>query len=143
MIATRHVRIGWWGLAVFVALGAGLELLHAIKAPFYLDAGHDTTRLLLRLAHAHGTGLSLVNIVYGLTARAWPKTATHLASACLITALVLLPVGFFAGGLGASRGDPGLGIVLVPAGAVALVVGIVAVARRIGATLGADVDPLR
>ena len=132
MIATRHMRIGWWGLALFVVLGAGLELLHAIKAPFYLDAGHDTTRLLLRLAHAHGTGLSLVNIAYGLTARAWPKTATHFASACLTTAVVLLPVGFFAGGLGASRGDPGLGILLVPAGAIALFLAIVTVARRIG-----------
>jgi hypothetical protein len=54
-----------------------------------------------------------------------------------------LPVGFFAGGLGATRGDPGLGIVLVPAGAAALFVGIIAVARRIGATLEGDVDPLR
>lgn len=130
-IATRHLRLGWWGLALFVVLGAGLELLHASKAPFYLDAGHETTRLLLRLAHAHGTGLSIVNIVYGLTAQSRPKTATHFASACFTSALVLLPVGFFAGGIGAFRGDPGLGILLVPAGAVALVAGIVAAARRV------------
>lgn len=132
MIALRHLRVGWWSLAVFIVLGAGLELLHAIKSPFYLDAGHETTRLLLRLAHAHGTGLSVLHIVYGLTARARPRTATHFISASLFTALVLLPVGFFAGGLGAFRGDPGLGILLVPAGAVALLAGVVGVARRIG-----------
>lgn len=131
MIATRHLRIGWWSLALFIVLGVVLELLHAIKAPAYLDGGHETTRLLLRLAHAHGTGLSIVNIVYGLTAEARRRTATHFASACLLTALVLLPVGFFAGGLGASRGDPGLGILLVPAGALALLAGVVAVARRV------------
>lgn len=131
-LATRHLRIGWWALALFVVLGAGLELLHGIKAPFYLNAGQETARLLLRLAHAHGTGLAIVNIVFGLTLHARPQTASRLASACLLTALVLLPVGFFAGGLGASRGDPGIGILLVPAGALALLAGIVAVARRIG-----------
>ncbi|MFO0739533.1 MAG: hypothetical protein U0270_26780 [Labilithrix sp.] len=131
-LAARHLRIGWWSLALFIVLGAALEALHAIKAPFYLDAGRETTRLLLRLAHAHGTGLSIVNIVYGLTAQARPRTATHFASASLLTALVLLPVGFFAGGLGAFRGDPGLGVLLVPAGALALLAGVVAIARRIG-----------
>lgn len=132
MIATRHLRIGWWALALFVVLGAGLELLHGIKAPFYLDAGQETTRLLLRLAHAHGTGLAIVNIVFGLTVHARPRAASRFASACLLTALVLLPVGFFAGGLGASRGDPGVGILLVPAGALALLCGVVAVAQRMG-----------
>lgn len=131
-MAVRHLRIGWWGLAIFLVLGAGLELLHAIKAPLYLDGGRETTRLLLRLAHAHGTGLSLVNIAYGLTARAYPRVATHFVSAALVTSLVLLPLGFFAGGLGASRGDPGLGILLVPAGAVALVAAVVSIARRVG-----------
>lgn len=127
----RHLRVGWWGLALFVLLGTALELLHAIKAPSYLDAGRETTRLLLRLAHAHGTGLSILQIVFALTARARPRAATALTSVSLLAAFVLLPGGFFLGGLGASRGDPGLGVVLVPAGAIALLVGVVGIARRI------------
>ena len=131
MIVQRHLRAGWWGLALFVVLGTVLELLHAIRTPSYLDAGRETTRLLLRLAHAHGTGLSILQIVFALTARTRPATATPFTSIAFLAAYVLLPGGFFLGGLGATRGDPGLGIVLVPAGAIALLAGIVAVARRI------------
>lgn len=127
----RHLRAGWWGLALFIVLGTALELLHAFKAPAYLDAGRETTRLLLRLAHAHGTGLSILQIVFALTARARPGVATPFTSVAFLAALVLLPGGFFAGALGATRGDPGLGIILVPAGAIALLVGVTTVARRI------------
>ncbi len=127
----RHLRAGWWGLALFVVLGAILELLHAIKAPTYLDAGRETTRLLLRLAHAHGTLLSLVNIAYALTVRARPRTAGELPSASLLASLVLVPGGFLVGGLWARRGDPGLGVLLVPAGAFALLLAAVVVGRRL------------
>jgi hypothetical protein len=131
VMASRHLRAGWWGLAVFVVLGAALEVLHAIKSPLYLDAGHETTRLLLRLAHAHGTLLSVVNIAYALTVRVRAEVARPLASASLLASLVLLPGGFLLGGLWAHGGDPGLGVLLVPAGAVALLVGAV-LAGRVG-----------
>jgi hypothetical protein len=129
-IVRRHLRAGWGGLVVFLVLGAFLELLHATKSPFYLDAGQEATRLLLRLAHAHGTLLSLVNVAYALTARARPEAASPAASASLLVALVLLPLGFLLGGAWAHGGDPGLGVVLVPAGALAATLGAGLVARR-------------
>lgn len=132
-VVTRHLRAGWWGLAVFVALGAALELLHAVKAPYYLDAGRETARLLLRLAHAHGTLLSLVNVAYAVTARARPATSRRVASASLLASLLLLPGGFLLGGLWARGADPGLGVALVPAGAFALLVAIVLVAKELRA----------
>jgi hypothetical protein len=128
----RHLRAGWWGLAVFVLLGAVLELLHAIKSPVFVDAGRETTRLLLRLAHAHGTLLALVIIAYALTVRAHPPASSRAASAALLAALVLLPAGFFLGGLYARAGDPGLGVILVPVGALAIVIGAALVARAAG-----------
>ncbi len=131
-IVTRHLRAGWGALAVFVVLGAVLELLHATKSPFYLDAGRETARLLLRLSHAHGTLLSIVNVAFALTARARPEVARPAVSASLLASLVLLPGGFLLGGLWASGGDPGLGVVLVPAGAALLVVGTALVARGVG-----------
>lgn len=130
-LTKRHLRLGWWGLLVFVLGGAALETLHAIKAPSYLDAGHETTRLLFRLAHAHGTLLSLVNVAYASTIHARPATAVRSTSNALAIALLALPLGFFLGGLGAHGGDPGLGVVLVPIGAVALVVAVAQVARRV------------
>ncbi|AKU98930.1 hypothetical protein AKJ09_05594 [Labilithrix luteola] len=130
-IETRHLRAGLWGLAIFVVLGLVLEGLHAIKAPFYLDAGQETTRLLLRLSHAHGTLVSLVNVVYALVVRARPAAASPVGSACLSASLVLLPAGFLLGGLFAHGGDPGLGVLLVPPGALALAAGIAVTARRV------------
>lgn len=130
-LATRHLRLGWWGLLVFVLGGAALETLHAIKAPSYLDAGHETTRLLFRLAHAHGALLSLVNVAYAVTIHARPAAAQRSTSNTLAAALVLLPLGFFAGGIGARGGDPGLGVILVPLGAIALAVAVAQVARRV------------
>src|SRR5690606_5244631 len=93
-LVTRHLRAGWVGLVAFVVLGSALELFHATKAPFYLDADRETTRLLLRLAHAHGTLLSFVNVAYALTVRARPRAGTPGTSAALLAALVLLPAGF-------------------------------------------------
>ncbi len=127
----RHVRVGFWALGIFIVLGIALEGLHAVKAAYYLDEGNETRRLMWRLAHAHGTLLALVNVVYGLTIRSIPDAATALASRCLVAALVLLPAGFFLGGVGARGGDPGLGAALIPAGALALVIGVVQIARSV------------
>jgi hypothetical protein len=129
-IIRRHFRAGWWGLLLFLVLGGVLETLHATKHPAYVDAASETTRLLLRLAHAHGTLLSLLNVAYALSARAQPSLVGKGSSAALVAALVLLPLGFFAGALGARSGDPGFGIVLVPPGAIALAIGVGIVARR-------------
>lgn len=130
-LAQRHLRAGWIALAVYLTLGIALEALHGFKAGFYLDVGNETRRLLFRLAHAHGTLLGIVNVLYGLTVRAVPDSARPLASGSLLAALVLLPLGFFTGGIVIHGGDPGLPILLVPVGAVALLVGTIATARAL------------
>lgn len=129
-LETRHLRAGWWGLAIFVVLGAVLEGLHALKSPVFVDAGRETTRMMLRLAHSHGTLVAIVNILYALTLRARPSAGERpFASASLLAALILLPGGFFLGAFFAHGGDPGLGIVLVPVGALAVTLGAGLVAR--------------
>jgi hypothetical protein len=128
----RHLRFGWWSLVVFAVLGLTLEALHGFKVRAYLDASNDTRRLMWTLAHAHGVGLALVHILFGLMLRVAPETAAknvHTISAALITASVLLPGGFFLGGIGFYAGDPGIGIALVPVGAAALLYALVSVAR--------------
>lgn len=129
--ATRHLRVGWWCLAVYIALGIALEALHATKAGLFLDVGNETRRLMFRLAHAHGTLIGLVNVAYGLTLERRPRAASPLASAGLLAGLVLVPLGFFLGGVWARGGDPGMGAALVPAGAIALVLGVVVIGAKV------------
>jgi len=131
-LVTRHLRLGYGALAVFVTLGLALETLHAFKVGAYLDVGNETRRLMWRLAHAHGTLLALLHVVYALTMRAAPRTASSLASACLGAALLLIPGGFFLGGVTVHGGDPNPAVLAVPAGFVALVVALVTIARGAG-----------
>jgi len=120
-----HLVVGWWSLLVFVVLGVVLEGMHAFKVGWYLDVGNDSRRLTWRLAHAHGTFLGLVNIAFAATlllAPDWIGTGRRVASRGLLASTILIPGGFFLGGIWIYDGDPGLGVFLVPAGAVLLVI---------------------
>jgi hypothetical protein len=130
----KHLRFGWWGLLVFLSLGALLEAFHGFKIGYYLDVGNEARRLAFRLAHAHGTLLSLVHILLGVTLAsrfAPPLAAARRASPLLVAATLLLPGGFFLGGLFLKGGDPGLGVLLVPVGALALFAAVFQIARGI------------
>src|SRR5438105_9344036 len=119
--ADRNLRFGWWSLLVFLSLGAVLEMLHGFKVGWYVDVGNETRRLMFTLAHAHGTLLAVVNIAAGLTARIVDRfTLRPSVSFALIWAAILLPAGFFLGGIVIYDGDPGLGVWLVPVGAILL-----------------------
>ncbi len=125
--AYGHLRFGWWGLAVFLSMGAVLEAMHGLKIGLYLDVSNETRRLMWTLAHAHGTLLSVVNIVFGLTLRTSPGLSTQdrsLASGCLYGATFVLPFGFILGGTFIHDGDPGLGVLLVPVGALLMLIGV-------------------
>jgi hypothetical protein len=130
----RHLRVGWWSLLVFAILGLTLEALHGFKVRAYIDTSNETRRLMWTLAHAHGIGLALVHIIFGLMLRAVPDAAPRnvsLTSTSLVLASVLLPGGFFLGGIAFYAGDPGVGIALVPVGAAALLYAVFSIARRI------------
>jgi hypothetical protein len=127
-LARRHLKLGLWGLLLFLVLGLSLEAMHAFKIGWLLDVGNDARRLSLRLAHAHGALLGALHVLYGLllTSPLSPKDPhARRASACLTAALVLMPGGFVLGGLFAKGGDPGPGALLVPVGAVLLILSIV------------------
>lgn len=128
----RHLRFGWWSLLVFTALGFALEGFHGFKVDAYLNVSSESRRLLWTLAHAHGTLLSLINIVVGVTFRVVPELRAanqRLIFRSLLAATVLLPGGFFLGGVAFYAGDPGLGAVLIPVGAMLLLLAVFLVAR--------------
>ena len=123
----RHLRLGWWLLLGFLTLGAALETMHGLKVGWLLDVSNETRRLLFRLAHAHGVLLGLVNIAFAFTLSILPSGRSgrwRLASTCLIAASTLMPGGFLLGGIVIYGADPGLGIFLLPVGAVLLFIAV-------------------
>lgn len=122
------LRVGWVMIAIFLVGGLVLESLHFVKAPFYVDA--RLRRELWTLAHAHGTLLGVINVIFALTAsrHVGDETRRARAAALLRLGAPLVPAGFFLGGIGAAEGDPSVFVALVPIGALlcAAAVGMVA-----------------
>jgi hypothetical protein len=99
-----HLTLGWCLLTLFMFLGM-------------------TLRLLLRLAHAHGVLLGVVNICFALSI---PHRAIRSEpwevwiSRCVLLGSGLLPAGFLLGGVVVFGGDPNPSILLSPVGALLL-----------------------
>lgn len=140
----RHLSFGWAGLVCFLLFGLVLEGFHAFKSPLYLDVENETRRFLWRLAHAHGALLSILQmgVAYTFTWLSDQGRSDHgrsdrahsearFSSLCFLASLVLLPSGFFLAGLGAVAGDPGFGILLVPGGALCLLLGCAGLFRAV------------
>jgi hypothetical protein len=125
----RARRFGWVSLLVWAALGFALEAAHGFKLDAYL--GDELARMLLRLGHAHGVGLSLVVLVYGVSAvpvLELQSAEPPLAGKLLRIGAVLMPLGFAASAFGHPEGDPSIAIFCVPLGALALLGGLARVA---------------
>lgn len=134
-LARLHLRVGWWALLFFLSAGTALEAMHGFKLGFYLDVANEARRLTWTLAHAHGSLLAILNLVFAATlalAPGWNDSSRVVASRCLIGSLILLPAGFLLGGAFVHGGDPGLGILLVPPGAALLFVAVLLAARGVG-----------
>ena len=78
----RHLLTGWTSLLVFALLGGVLEAMHGFKVDWYLAVGNETQRLLWRLAHAHGTFLSLVHVAFAATLAACARAPAVRHAGC-------------------------------------------------------------
>jgi peptidoglycan/LPS O-acetylase OafA/YrhL len=128
MSPERHLRLSLGLLAVFLAMGLWLEAMIGLRLGGWAD--DDLRREFLRLGHAHGGLLALVNLALAWalerlkTPTAW---ARRIRGAAWIGAL-LVGAGFVAGGLLHGPTDPGMPVLIVPAGALMLVMSLVACA---------------
>lgn len=128
MTPQLHLRLALLSTAMFLAAGLGLEALLGLRDEGFMA---DTLRReLLRLGHAHGALLSLVNV-----ALAWAmerlQTPDPWAQRIRVAALggaLLVGLGFAGGGLWHGPTDPGPLVLMVPAGALMLLPAIVAIA---------------
>jgi hypothetical protein len=115
---------GLIGIAGWMAFGLLLEGLIAFRIPNYLS--DPITREMFRLAHAHGTLLSLILVVVGLASRAEFIAPPKIADWMLRIGSVAMPLGFLLGGIGNSANDPSPLVFIAPVGGVMLIFGIVA-----------------
>lgn len=128
MRAELHLRLSVALLALFLASGLWLEAMYGLRAEGWVD--DPLRREFLRLGHAHGGLLALVNL-----ALAWALERLHtpdawagkIRVAAWIGAL-LVGLGFGLGGLLHGPTDPGLPVLLVPAGAMLLLSSLAATA---------------
>ena len=118
----RSLRFGWVSLSAWALLGLGLEAAHAFKVAAFFD--DELGRLLVRLAHAHGVGLALVVLAHAATA------AKYSSGRLLRSGAFLVPFGFLLGAVGHPEGDPSVGILLAPLGALLLVVDLLRIAWK-------------
>ncbi len=115
-----HLRLSIALCAVFLALGLWLEAMYGLRARGWMD--DELRREFLRLGHAHGGLLALLNIALGLaltrlgTPEGW---AEKIRLAAWIGA-GLVGLGFIGGGAWHGPTDPGPAVLLVPAGALLL-----------------------
>lgn len=126
-LVRRHLLAGWIGLFAYLFLGIILETLHGIKADSYLGPHNTTRRLMWTLAHAHGTLFALVNIAFAVSLNFLPSRhgkVLRFSSKALLGGLVILPLGFFLGGFWLFGGDPGVGVFLIPVGALLMLLGV-------------------
>jgi hypothetical protein len=127
----KTLRTGYWLLAVSLPFGVTLEALHGFKVRAFVES--EMRRELFRLAHAHGTLLGILCLVFAALAERNVAEASRPSIARLVSwGAVLMPLGFFLGGILNSEGDPSLGIALVPVGAALLVVALVRSAQGRG-----------
>src|SRR6478735_7339808 len=120
----KTARTGWLLLMISLPFGVTLETLHGFKVQAYLAS--EMRREMWRLAHAHGTLLGILCLVSAALAEEHIPEANRARVLAMIRwGAVLMPLGFFLGGVLNSEGDPSLGILLVPPGALLLIVALV------------------
>ncbi|MEM9458526.1 MAG: hypothetical protein AAGF11_30390 [Myxococcota bacterium] len=128
MTATRHLRLSLALVAAFLGIGLLLEALLGLRISGWTDDA--LRREMLRLGHAHGGLLGLLNL--GLswamerlqTPAVW---AGRIRGAALVGAAAV-GLGFIGGGLWHGPTDPGPVVLIVPAGALLLLSSVLAVA---------------
>lgn len=115
--ARIHARFGWTLLFVSLAFGSVLETLEGFR--WVSLVADPWKQRLWSLAHFHGAALGLLNLIYVQWAdtQALSVGRRTTASRALMLGSAAMPLGFLLGGIAHPEGDPSLGIILAPVGA--------------------------
>jgi peptidoglycan/LPS O-acetylase OafA/YrhL len=126
--AQAHLRAALWLAAAFLAMGLWLEAMIGLRAAGWVD--DPLRREFLRLGHAHGGVLSLLNVAlaWGMERLRTPDAWARRIRPAAIGGALLVGLGFIGGALWHGPTDPGPLVLVVPAGAMMLVASTAAVA---------------
>lgn len=116
----------WFGLAFWMAFGLLVEGLIGFRSPAYLQ--DPVRREVFRLAHAHGTLLSILLLLANLYIQRGLASPPELGVLLLRIGVFVMPIGFLLGGIWHFESEPGIGIFLAPIGGVLVVFGVVTLA---------------
>jgi hypothetical protein len=125
-VRANLAKPAWIGLLFWMSAGLLFEGLIGFRAPAYLQ--HPVRRELFRLAHAHGTLLSILLLVVNLYLIKELISPPKIAVRALQAGVILMPFGFLLGGAWHYESDPGALIFLAPIGGLLIIFGIAAIA---------------
>jgi peptidoglycan/LPS O-acetylase OafA/YrhL len=128
MDVDRHLRLSLGLIAVFTAMGLWLEAMFGLRAEGWVD--DPLRREFLRLGHAHGAALGILNVALAWAMRRL-KTPDGWARRIRLAAwlgAIAVGVGFVGGGIWHGATDPGPLVLCVPAGAMMVIAATLAVA---------------
>lgn len=123
---TNLATQAWFGLLFWMSMGLLFEGLIGFRAPVYLQ--DPLRRELFRLAHAHGTILSILLLVVNLYLVRDLITLPRIAIRALQAGVLIMPLGFLLGGAWHYESDPNFLIFLSPLGGLLIIFGIAAAA---------------
>ena len=86
-------------LALCALFGVGLEMMLAYKSELLMGPQNETRRLLFRLAHAHGSILSLFTLSWLSLASRLNAPRQPLIARLYLSSALLMGIGFFFSGL--------------------------------------------
>lgn len=128
MDAARHVRLSLGLLALFLAGGIALEGLLGLRVAAWMD--DPMRRELVRLGHAHGGLLAIVNlaIAFAMGRLGTPEAWARRVRVAALLGAALVGLGFVGGGVWHGLVDPGPIVLIVPAGALLVLSALLVVA---------------
>jgi hypothetical protein len=126
--AARHLRIALGLLAVFLAAGLVLEGLLGLRLAGWME--DPLRRELVRLGHAHGGLLALVNlgVAFAIEKLGTPESWARRVRVAASVGALLVGLGFVGGGIWHGAVDPGPLVLFVPAGALLVLSAVLVVA---------------
>lgn len=117
------------GIAAWMSFGLLLEGFIGFRVSAYMS--DLTRRELFRLAHTHGTLLSILLLISALTISKGLVYPNKFAAVALQIGTVLMPLGFLLGGIWTRGEEPNIFIFLAPIGGVLVIFGIINLAFSI------------
>lgn len=116
---------GWFSLAFWLSAGLFLEGLIGFRAPAYLQ--DPTRRELFRLAHAHGAILSMLLLLVDLYIVKNLIAPPPVVIWALRIGVILMPAGFFVGGIWHYERDPNLLVIAAPIGGLLIIFAVISI----------------